>query len=100
MMLRWIWLVPEVLHRGAAPALVAERGHRHPPPVVETADDVEQRRPAAVDVLLAEAGATRRLAQRPDGDAVVLHRRQHERQPPVLGRVGVGAAPDDAPLAS
>ena len=88
-------LVRQVHDRGRAAALVAERGHRDPPAVVQAADHVEQRRADAVEEVLAELGRPRHLPDRLVGDGRVLEVDQHERDARVLLGGRVGAAEDE-----
>src|SRR5262249_32610167 len=88
-------LEARVLRRRAAAALVAERGHRDAPAVVEAADDVELRRAGVADERLGEMLLAGHLADRPELDAVgltvALDREQDVGDPAVLGRLRVGA---------
>ena len=91
-------LEAEVGHGGPAAAFVSERGHGHPPAVVQPADDEEQRGPHPVEEVLVELGRAGHLLDRP-----VLHARagevdQHVGKPGVLGHVRVGPAEQEHPV--
>ena len=79
-------------------ALVHERRDRDRPAVVLAPDDVLVRDPRLLDEQLVELGLAGDLAQRADLDPVLLHVHQEVGQPAVLGRVGVGAREQHAPL--
>ena len=81
-----------------AGALVHERRQRDLPAVADAADDVLVGDPRLLDEELVELGAAGDLAQRPDLDLVLLHVHEEVGQALVLGRLGVGARDEHAPL--
>ena len=77
---------------------MCERRHHHRPPLVDLAHDVGARHPDLVEEDLVEPRLPGDLDQRSDGDAGALHVDEEERQPAVLGRRGIGADDQDAPV--
>src|SRR6266851_856402 len=85
-------LIAEVLHRNLAATLVAERGHRDLPAVVQAADHMEKRDPDPVEIVLAEFRRSGHLADRAVRHPRVPERQQYVGQPLVLGCLRVGSA--------
>ena len=83
---------------GQRGALVHERGDGHRPAVALPADDVLVRDPGVLHEELVELGLAGDLAQRAHLDGVLLHVHEEVAEPLVLGRVGVGARHEHAPL--
>ncbi len=85
--------------RGAdARTLVHQRRDRDHPTVALTADDVLVGHVGVLDEELVELRLAGDLAQRPDLDLLLLHVHEEVGEALVLGRVGVGAGDEHAPL--
>jgi hypothetical protein len=81
-----------------AGALVHQRGERDLPAVADTPEHVLVRDAGAVEEELVELGLAGDLAQRADLHALLLHVHQEVGEPLVLGRLGVRARDEHAPL--
>ena len=88
----------DLLAQGRDAALEAEQPHRHPPALARLADDQVGGGAGAGEEDLVELRAAGELLDRPDLDAVLVHRHQQERQPVVPLGAGLGAGDDEAPV--
>ena len=79
-------------------ALVHQRGHGHPPALADVADAVGVGHPHLGQVDLVELGLAGHLAQRPHLDARRVHVEGEVGHALVLGRLGVGAGDEHAPV--